>query len=85
MARAKAYFLGGYAIGLQSYGAQATAMADGELNGLGWLSYTQVPAKIKAVTAEQVLAAVRQYLNPEHRAELIAGPPAAPQAAPQAK
>lgn len=76
MARAKAYFLGGYAVGLQRYGAQAAAMADGELNGLGWLSYTQVPDKIKAVTAEQVLAAVRKYLNPEHRAELIAGPPA---------
>ncbi|MCB2192972.1 MAG: insulinase family protein, partial [Deltaproteobacteria bacterium] len=70
MARAKAYYLGGYAIGLQSYASQATAMAGGELNGLGWLYYTKVPDKIKAVSAEQVLAAVKKYLNPGHRAEL---------------
>lgn len=82
MARAKAYFLGSYAIGLQSYGAQASALASGELNGLGWLHYTQVPELIQAVSAEQVLAAVKQYLNPEHRAELIAGPPPKPEAKP---
>ena len=84
MARAKAYFLGGYAIDLQSYGAQASALASGELNGLGWLHYTKVPALVQAVSPEQVLAAVRQYLNPQHRAELIAGPPPAPAAPPAA-
>ena len=84
MARAKAYYLGGYAIGLQSYASQATAMAGGELNGLGWLAYTQVPDKIKAVSADQVLAAVKKYLNPEHRAELIAGPPPKKEAQPKA-
>ena len=76
MARAKAYFLGRFAIGLQSYGAQAMALAGGELNGLGWLHYTTIPAKIKAVKPEQVRAAVDKYLNPEHEALLIAGPPA---------
>ncbi|MFH2125785.1 MAG: pitrilysin family protein, partial [Pseudomonadota bacterium] len=85
MARAKAYYLGGYAIGLQSYASQATAMAGGELNGLGWLYYTKVPEFVKALSAEQVLAAVKKYLNPEHRAELIAGPPLKKEAQPKAK
>ncbi|MBU4565684.1 MAG: insulinase family protein [Desulfarculus sp.] len=85
MARAKAYYLGGYAIGLQSYASQATAMAGGELNGLGWLYYTKVPEFVKAVSAEQVLATVKKYLNPEHRAELIAGPPPQKEAQPKAK
>ncbi|MCF8098012.1 MAG: insulinase family protein, partial [Desulfarculaceae bacterium] len=85
MARAKAYYLGGYAIGLQSYASQASAMAGGELNGLGWLAYTKVPEKIKAVSADEVLATVKQYLNPEHRAELIAGPPPKKEAQPKAK
>ncbi|MBU2519200.1 MAG: insulinase family protein [Proteobacteria bacterium] len=81
MDRAKAYYLGGYAIGLQSYASQAVALAGGELNGLGWLHYTKVPELVQAVSAEEVLAAVKKYLNPQHRAELIAGPPPA-QAAP---
>ncbi|MCB2228841.1 MAG: insulinase family protein [Desulfarculaceae bacterium] len=76
MERAKAYYLGQNAIGLQSYAAQAMAMAGGELNGLGWLFYTQVPAKVKAVSAAQVKAAVDKYLNPAHQTLLIAGPQA---------
>ena len=77
MARAKAYYLGRHAIGLQSYGALATAMAGGELEGLGWLFYTTIPDKVKAVSAQQVEAAVDQYLNPKHQALLVSGPPVA--------
>jgi zinc protease len=75
MARAKAYYLGRRAIGLQSYGAQAMAMASGELLGLGWLHYTTVPAKIQAVSAGAVKRAVDKYLDPAHEALLISGPP----------
>ena len=75
MARAKAYYLGRRAIGLQSYGAQAMAMASGEILGLGWLHYTTVPAKIQAVSAEAVKRAVDKYLDPAHEALLISGPP----------
>ncbi|MCF8034279.1 MAG: insulinase family protein [Desulfarculaceae bacterium] len=76
MARAKAYYLGQHAIALQSYAAQAMALTAGELDGMGWLFYTTVPAKVKAVSAAQVEQAVAKYLNPAHQALLIAGPQA---------
>ncbi|RJX29930.1 MAG: insulinase family protein [Desulfarculus sp.] len=72
--RARAYYLGGAAIGLQTYAAQARALSDGETMGLGYLYYTTVPAKIRAVTAEQVQQAAARYLDPQRQIELTQGP-----------
>ncbi|MEW5911782.1 MAG: pitrilysin family protein [Thermodesulfobacteriota bacterium] len=74
--RARAYYLGGEAIGLQTYAAQARALSDGETLGLGYLYYTTVPAKIKAVTVHEVQQAAARYLDPQHQIELTQGPPA---------
>lgn len=72
--RAKAYFLGREAIGLQTYGALASELSSGETLGLGYLYYTKVPAKIKAVTASQVQQAADKYLDPQHQIEFTQGP-----------
>jgi zinc protease len=72
--RAKAYFLGREAIGLQTYGALASELSAGETLGLGYLYYTKVPARIKAVSASQVQQAAAKYLDPQHQIEFTQGP-----------
>ncbi len=72
--RAKGYLLGELAIGLQSYGSQASIMATGELLGLGYDYYRRLPRDIEAVTAEQVLATARKYLAPNRKVQLTQGP-----------
>jgi zinc protease len=72
--RAKAYVLGGLAIGLQSYSAQASIMAADELLGLGYDYYLKLPQDIKVVTNDQILKAAKLVLNPSHRVKLTLGP-----------
>lgn len=72
--RAKAYLLGGLAIGLQSYGAQASSMASNEYLGLGYDYDKKLPADISAVSAQELSAAAREYLNPKHGVRLTLGP-----------
>jgi zinc protease len=72
--RAKNYVLGGMAIGLQSYAAQATVMASDELLGLGFDYYTKEPKQIEAVTGRQVLEVTKEALVPDKVTQLTQGP-----------
>ena len=74
LARAKNYLLGGMAIGLQSYAAQAATMAGDELLGLGFQYYKQESKEIEAVNAGQVLEVTRQVLDPNKLTEITQGP-----------
>lgn len=71
--RAKEYILGTYEIGLQSYEAQASNLAFNELYGLGWDYGPKYLAGINAVTAAEVQAAARRYLDLNHAVEVVAG------------
>jgi len=71
--RAKEYILGTYEIGLQSYGAQASDLAFNELYGLGWDYGPKYLAGLNAVTAAEVQAAARRYLDLNHAVEVVVG------------
>ncbi len=74
LARAKAYLLGEEAIGMQTYSAQASAMASYELLGLGYDFQDKLIQKLQAVTARQVLETARAVINPRRRAMVTLGP-----------
>jgi zinc protease len=71
--RARSYLIGGQAIGLQSNAALASVMALDQLRGLGYDNYKKAPGRIAAVTPDQILAAVKKYLQPHEKVELIQG------------
>lgn len=73
--RAKAYLLGSQAIGLQTYGAQATDMAMNEILGLGFDYSLRYPKDMQAITAKEVRATADEVLAPKHQVELTLGPP----------
>ncbi|MFQ5585378.1 MAG: M16 family metallopeptidase [Thermodesulfobacteriota bacterium] len=75
--RAKGAIIGGYEIGLQKNSAQASAMANDELLGLGYDEYKRYPEKIERVTSEEVLRVARRYLNLKGYTISIVGPAAA--------
>ena len=72
--RAKAYILGGLAIGMQAYSAQARVMTMNELLGLGYLYQDKQAKDILAVTPRQILAAAKKYLDPKHQVKVTLGP-----------
>ncbi len=78
LADSKANFIGRLPLQLESSEGVAGSILSMELYDLG-LDYLQrYPQEIEAVTAEQVLAAARHYLNPDAYALAIAGPGPAP-------
>lgn len=72
--RAKAYILGGLAIGSQAYSAQASIMTMNELLGLGYLYQDKLAADISAVTPRQILDTAKKYLDPKHQVKVTLGP-----------
>ena len=74
LADSKANLIGRLPLQLESSEGVAGSILSMELYDLG-LDYLQrYPQEIEAVTAEQVLAAARRYLNPDAYALAIAGP-----------
>ena len=72
--RAKGAIVGGYEIGLQANGAQASEVANDELFTLGYDEYLRYPAKIEGVTAEDVQRVARKYLNLKGYTISVVGP-----------
>ncbi|MCW5875328.1 MAG: insulinase family protein [Anaerolineales bacterium] len=71
-------FIGSMPLSLESNGGVADAMLNMERYGLGLDYYREYPARIRAVTREQVLEAAARYLQPDKLAVAIAGPPLEP-------
>ena len=72
--RAKSALIGGYEIGLQEVGSQASDMAVNELLGIGYDHHKEYPNKIKQVTEEEVLRVAEKYLTLESYTISIVGP-----------
>jgi zinc protease len=71
----KSYLIGTVPIQLETNDGVAENLMNIELYGLG-LDYLQrYPEMIAAITAEEVQAAARKYLSPDHYALAVAGPP----------
>jgi zinc protease len=62
VARAQAALLGRRAIGLQTLGARAGALAWAELKGVGVAGWQGLPRRYQEVTAGEVLEVARRYL-----------------------
>ena len=65
LALAQRGVIGVQSIRLQTNGALSLQTALDELYGVGWRAYRDYPAKVQAVTAEQVREVVQRYLTPE--------------------
>ncbi len=61
--RAKEYWIGRFELDLQRYGSQASLFGLDEYYGLGHRHGMEMPAKMKAVTAAEVQAAARRFLD----------------------
>ena len=73
--RAKASAVGLLTLSLEDQNGQAVMLRDAELFGLG-LEFPQRYAEgIRAVTAEQLLAASRAYLDPDRLVRIVVTPP----------
>ncbi len=74
LARARRKLVGGFEIALQENQAQAAHMALDELYGLDGCDLGAYARGVLAVTADDVLAAVRRYLVPGRASVLVLGP-----------
>jgi zinc protease len=79
--RAKSYLIGTHQIAMQRRAAVANAMAYHEAYGLGWQTWTDYDAAIRAVRAEDVAAAAAAYLRPDRMITATVQPPSATPAA----
>jgi zinc protease len=75
LARAKAYLIGNYAIGLQGPLALASTMAFDERYGLGEDFYRRYPREIEGVTREDVMRVARKYIDLNSYTVVIVRPP----------
>jgi zinc protease len=82
--RAKRYIIGSFEIDLQRGSAVALNLALNELYGLGYDEYRRFPARINAVTAEDVLRVAQKYIQPERFTRVIVRPDPQSAAAPAA-
>ena len=74
LADSQSNFIGRLPLSLESNSGVASALLNIERYGLGLDYYRRYPEMVRAVTPEQVLTAVRKYLDPERLAIAIAGP-----------
>jgi len=70
----QANYIGRLPLSLESNAGVAGAMLNLERYKLGLDYYQRYPDLVRAVTAEQILAAARRYLDPDHLAIAVAGP-----------
>jgi zinc protease len=69
----KSYFAGNFQVRLGSNGGVAQALVGAEKFGFGPSYLDEYPARIRAVTREQVLAALKAHLNPGALSTVVAG------------
>jgi len=74
LADSQSNFIGRLPLSLESNSGVANALLNIERYELGLDYYRRYPDLVRAVTPEQVLTAVRKYLDPERLAIAIAGP-----------
>jgi zinc protease len=74
LADSQSNFIGRLPLSLESNSGVASALLNIERYELGLDYYRRYPDLVQAVTAEQVLAGVRKYLDPERLAIAVAGP-----------
>lgn len=72
--RAKQALAGEFAIGLQSRASRAATLCLNELYGLGREAYRGQVDALLSVTAEELLSAAQQFLDPEHCVEVVFAP-----------
>lgn len=64
---------GGFKVGLASNAGMAAQLASAELFGLGIKHLDEFPNLIRAITKDQVDAAIRRYFHPDRATTVIAG------------
>jgi predicted Zn-dependent peptidase len=69
----KSHFAGNYQVRLGSNAGIAAALVEAEKFGFGPAYLDDYPARIRAVTREQVDAAIRDHLHPENLSLVVAG------------
>ncbi|MGE3763960.1 MAG: M16 family metallopeptidase [Kofleriaceae bacterium] len=79
--RAQKYLVGSHQIAMQRRAAVANALAYHEAYGLGWTSWADYGAQIRAVTPAQVAAAAAAYLREDREITATVRAPAASPAA----
>jgi zinc protease len=75
--RAQRYLIGSHQIAMQRRAAVANAMAYHEAYGLGWQSWADYGAAIRAVTPAQVTASAATYLRDDRAITATVRPPLA--------
>ena len=86
VARAQKFLVGSHQIAMQRRAAVANALAYHEAYGLGWTSWADYDAQIRAVTPVQVAAAAAAYLREEREiTATVRSPAASPAAAKKSK
>ncbi|MFN0251840.1 MAG: M16 family metallopeptidase [Kofleriaceae bacterium] len=84
--RAQKYLVGSHQIAMQRRAAIANALAYHEAYGLGWTSWADYAAQIRAVTPAQVAAAASAYLRVDREiTATVRAPAASPAAAKKSK
>jgi zinc protease len=73
-ADSKSFFLGRMPLMLESIGGVAVSLLNMEHFDLGLVYFHNYPAKIQAVTPEEILQTSQKYLNPATLAVSVAGP-----------
>ena len=74
LADSQSNFIGRLPLSLESNSGVASSLLNIERYVLGLDYFRRYPDMVRAVTPEQVLAAVRKYLDPDRLAIAIAGP-----------
>lgn len=74
LARAKNSLIGGYQIGLQEAASQASDITNNELYGLGYDFSNLYPAKIEAVSADDVLRVAKKVIDLNAYTISVVGP-----------
>jgi zinc protease len=69
----QSYFAGNYQVGLGSNGGVATALVNAEKFGFGPRYLDEFPSRIRAVSTDEVNAAVRKYFFPDKLHVIVAG------------
>ncbi|VAW34369.1 hypothetical protein MNBD_DELTA02-474 [hydrothermal vent metagenome] len=72
--RAKNALIGGYEMGQQEVSSQASDMAINEVLGIGYDNYKKYAAKIKKVTAKDVLRIAKKYITLDSYVISVVGP-----------
>ncbi|TES88767.1 MAG: insulinase family protein [Anaerolineales bacterium] len=68
-------FIGRMPLSMESNAGVAASLLHMEKHNLGMDYFQRFPDLVRGITREDVLAAAANYLDPEHLAEAIAGPP----------